>query len=69
MYTVHFEKCKRLYQSNGFHEKIIFKSMFTPTHTQVHKHTHTHTTKEQENNSKRKDYITEVRSRHLRMPA
>lgn len=47
MYTVHFEKCKRLYQSNGFHEKIIFKSMFTPTHTQVHKHTraraHTHT--------------------------
>lgn len=39
MYTVHFEKCKRLYQSNGFHEKIIFKSMFT--HTQVHKHTHT----------------------------
>lgn len=41
MYTVHFEKCKRLYQSNGFHEKIIFKSMFT--HTQVHKHTHTHT--------------------------
>lgn len=54
MYTVHFEKCKRLYQSNGFHEKIIFKSMFTPTHTEVHKHTHTRTTKEQENNAKEK---------------
>lgn len=56
------------YTSQKVYMKRLYTSLCLRTHARTHTHTHAYTIKEQENNNKRKDYITEVRNRYLQMP-
>lgn len=49
-------------------QKVYMKRLYTSLCLRTHTHSRAYTIKEQENNNKRKDYITEVRNRYLQMP-